>query len=75
MQQFLKPATGAAGAGIVAAELFAQFLVAVDDAPAVFDLGFRREASSAFAARFVESTLRRVVVSWPSNTSVVCVCV
>ena len=65
MQHFLKPATGAAGARIVAAELFGQLFIAVNDAPAAFDLRFRREASTPFAAPFVESTLRRTVVSLP----------
>jgi len=43
MQQALKPASGAAGAQIVAAELFAQLDVAVDDTPAALDAGFRGE--------------------------------
>jgi hypothetical protein len=39
MQQFLKPPRRATHAGIVAAELLAQFLVAVDDAVAALDAG------------------------------------
>jgi hypothetical protein len=65
MQHFLKPASGTARAGVIATELFGQFLVAVDDSPALFDLGFGREAPSTLAAPFVESTLRRFVVSLP----------
>jgi hypothetical protein len=44
MQQFLKPATGAARAGIVAAELLDEFLVPVHDAISAFDTGFGRES-------------------------------
>ena len=43
MQQALKPASGAAGAEVVAAELFGQLDVAVNDAPAPLDVGFRGE--------------------------------
>jgi hypothetical protein len=43
MQQTLKPASGAARAEIVAAELLAQLDVAMDDAPAALDLRFRGE--------------------------------
>jgi hypothetical protein len=38
MQQFLKPARGAARTRVVTTELFAQLLVAVDNTPASFDL-------------------------------------
>ena len=65
MQHFLKPAAGTAGAGIVATELFGQLLVAMDDAPAAFDMGFGWIAASTLAAPFVESRLRRFVVSLP----------
>jgi hypothetical protein len=43
MQQALKPAAGAARAQIVAAELFGEFDVAMDETPSAFDLGFRGE--------------------------------
>jgi hypothetical protein len=41
MQQALKPASGAARAQVVAAELFGQFDVAMDETPSAFDMGFR----------------------------------
>jgi hypothetical protein len=37
MQHFLKPAAGAARAGIVPAEFFDEFLVAMDDSEAALD--------------------------------------
>src|SRR5262249_20080618 len=40
MQHFLKPATGAAGAEVVAAEFLAQLLVAMDDSATSLDLSF-----------------------------------
>ena len=47
MQQALKPASGVTRAQVVAAELFAELDVAVNDAPSAladaFDLGFRGE--------------------------------
>lgn len=43
MQQALKPASGAAGAQVVAAELFGEFDVAMDDAVSTLDPGFRGE--------------------------------
>ncbi len=43
MEQALKPAAGAARAEIVAAELFGQFDVAMDETPTALDMGFRRE--------------------------------
>jgi hypothetical protein len=51
MQQFLKPARGTARAGIVAAQLFQQLLVAVNDAiraGRALDAGFGRETLLAF---------------------------
>jgi hypothetical protein len=51
MQQALKPASGVAGAQIVAAELFAQLDVAMNDAPSAFAdafyFGFPRGRTSA----------------------------
>jgi hypothetical protein len=41
MQQFLKSASGAAGAEVVAAELLGELLVAVHDAVAAPDVGLR----------------------------------
>jgi hypothetical protein len=41
MQQILKPASGAARTQVVAAELFDQLDIAMDDAPSALDLGFR----------------------------------
>ena len=43
MQQALKPASGAAGAQIVAAELFGELDVAMDNAVSTLDLVFRGE--------------------------------
>ena len=43
MQQVLKPASGAARAQVVAAELFGQFDVATDETPSTLDMGFRGE--------------------------------
>ena len=43
MQQALKPASGAARAKVVAAELFDELDVAMDDALPTLDLGFRRK--------------------------------
>lgn len=42
MQQFLKSAPGAADAEVVAAELFLQFDIAMDDADAALHAGFGR---------------------------------
>jgi hypothetical protein len=43
MQQALKPASGAAWAEIVAAELFGQLDLAMDKAASTLDMGFRGE--------------------------------
>ena len=43
MQQALKPASGAAGAEVVAAELFGQLDVPVDEALTALDMGLRWE--------------------------------
>jgi len=43
MQQALKPASGAAWAQVVAAELFGQLDIAMHDAPSTLDMGFRGE--------------------------------
>jgi hypothetical protein len=50
MQHVLKPASGAAGAEVVAPELLDELLVAVDDAVAAPDPGFGRiTLASAYA--------------------------
>ena len=43
MQQVLKPASGAAGAEVIAAELFGQLDVAMNETPSTLDMGFRGE--------------------------------
>jgi hypothetical protein len=43
MQQALKPASGAARAQIITAELFDQLDIAMDDAASTLDMGFRGE--------------------------------
>jgi hypothetical protein len=40
MQQALKSASGAARADVIAAELFTQLDITMDDPPATLDLGF-----------------------------------
>jgi hypothetical protein len=71
MQQFLKPARGAAWAGVVAPEFFDQFLVAVDEAgdlaAGALDARFGRVAFLALGGRFeitcgLETSWRRGVV-------------
>jgi hypothetical protein len=59
MQQFLKPTTRTAGTGIIATEFFEQLFVAVNDADAAFDVGFRRESPSTFAGSFAEKRIRQ----------------
>jgi len=56
MQQFLKPAPGAARAEVVPAQLFGQFLVGMDNAVAALDISFRREPFAALAAGFAEKS-------------------
>jgi hypothetical protein len=60
MQQFLKPASGIAGAGIIATELLRQLFVTVNDAAAAFDAGLGREALLSLTGR-LESCCRRGV--------------
>jgi hypothetical protein len=43
MQQALKPASGAARTQVVAAELFDQLDIAMDDTPSALDMSFRGE--------------------------------
>ncbi len=49
MQQRLKAAARATGAGIVTSQFLDKLLVAVDDALAAFHVGLGREAPAAFA--------------------------
>ena len=67
MQQFLKPARGAARAWVVATELFDQFLVAMDEAGDLslraLDAGFGREPFPALT-RGLETSIGRGVVVW-----------
>lgn len=64
MQQRLKRPRRAARAGVVAAELFGELLVATDDALATFDLCFGWEASTAFAHHFESRRGLGRSVSW-----------
>ena len=56
-QQFLKPAPRAAGAEVVASELFGEFFLTVDDAEAFLDAGFGWETSATFAGDFERTVL------------------
>ena len=67
-QQRLKPAIRAAGAGVVAAELFEEFLVAVDDAEAALDVGFRVESPSG-ACSAAQKQKRGSKRSWRMGAS------
>jgi len=64
MQQFLKPAVGAAGTEVVAAELLEEFLVTVDHAVAAADMGFGRESPLPFTCR-LEKRSRLDVAALP----------
>jgi hypothetical protein len=63
MQQFLKSPRRSAHAGIVAAELLAQFLVAMDDAVAALDADLGRVAVTTLAGARRESRVVRSRVS------------
>jgi hypothetical protein len=63
MQHFLKPARGAAGAEVIAAELFEQLFVAVHDPLAALDARLGRIAFPALAAHFKRSG-PRCVFAW-----------
>jgi hypothetical protein len=52
MQQYLKPAAGAARAGVVPPQLLDQLFVLVDDALALFHARFGRVTLAALAAGF-----------------------
>jgi len=60
MQQRLKAAAGSTDTRIVTAELFHQFLIAVDEAIAALDVRFRRETAPAFTAPLESSERRRI---------------
>ena len=62
MQHFLKSTSGATRAGIVPAKLLKQFLLAMYDSEAAFDVSFRREPLAAFVAGPVEKSC----CSWQS---------
>ena len=55
----MKAAAGAAGAKIIAPKLFAQFLIAVDDAEAALDAGLGWVAFAAFTGPFERRAGRR----------------
>ena len=52
MQHFLKAASRAAGAQVVPAQLFAEFLIPVNDAQATFHIRFGREPLATLAGDF-----------------------
>jgi hypothetical protein len=55
----LKAAAGVAGAKVVAAQFLDQFLVAMDNAFAAFDLGFRRITFATLARDFKSAPFLR----------------
>jgi hypothetical protein len=59
MQHLLKGFSAAAGARVVAAELFFELLIAVHDLDAALDAGFRREAFAPFTGRLESRSCRR----------------
>jgi hypothetical protein len=70
MQQFLKPAHGAARARIVPAELLDQFLVAADDAVATLHVCFGGISLPALTRDLETGTARRVSsFSWHGSSS------
>src|SRR5206468_4183367 len=65
MQHVLKAAAGTAGAEVVAAELFGQLFVAVDNALSPFDRRFRWESPPPFAYRLKSSVrIRSLRSTW-----------
>ncbi len=87
-QQFLKAFAGAAGAGVFSAELFEQFLVAMNDPHAAFDVRFGWEAALALTGA-LESRAGRAGVTgfawdtsggelhggtWPANSATIVTC-
>jgi hypothetical protein len=65
MQQFLKPAAGAAGAQVVAPELLDQLLAAADYARTALDAGLGRVALAPLT-RDLETGTARDASSWHS---------
>lgn len=63
MQHFLKSAPGAADAEVVAAELFLQFDIAMDDADAALHAGFGRVGFPTLA-RDLKRTAGRRCCAW-----------
>lgn len=59
MQHFLKAASGAAWAKIVAAQFFEKLFSAVDDAMTAFDVGFGRESFAALTAALERRRIHR----------------
>jgi hypothetical protein len=57
-RQCLKALVGAARAGIIAAELFVELFIAMNDALPAFYMGFRRIAFSPFAGEFKSGCCR-----------------
>ena len=69
MQQALKPASGVARTQVVAAELFAQLDVAVHEAPAALDVGFRGEGLPPLTGDFESrgGFLHRDACAWHTS--------
>jgi hypothetical protein len=63
----LETAAAAAGAEVVAAELFFEQFVAVDDSDADFNVRFRGVAVTAFAHRLESRGLRSVGCAWDTS--------
>lgn len=87
-QQFLKAFAGAAGAGVFSAKLFEQFLVAMNDPHAAFDVRLGRVAAPALTGA-LESRAGRAGVTgfawdtsggelhdgtWPTNSATIVTC-
>ena len=72
MQQFLKPARRAARTEIVAAELFGEFLLTVNDSFATLHASFRRETFATFAGDFEVRMFGFVIVCVPYGLLVCC---
>ena len=72
MQQFLKPAVRAAGAGVVAAQPFDELLVAVHDAMTALDPRFGWESLATLTRDLETSTGRGVFlfVSWRTSIDI-----
>jgi hypothetical protein len=71
MQQFMKPPSGAARAGVVAPQLLDQLFVLVDDALALFHTRLRWVAPAALAGRLKSSPIVRIRSAISCCTSIV----